>query len=330
MSPNTQEVKNYWRIGRKIIKYGGRIALAAAVLAPVADVGTGYLKWQKSAESIEILDTDNDIKHDNLWVVAPGLGVHSGKQISKSLEPALSAEGDIAYLVHSNDATNPLNLAEDIRELAKDGDYKTITFLASSMGVAEVLEMYVNIKAAGVRVTEILFDCPPTDDDDILGKGKDVIKVLEKTKYPGGLLSKLGVQVYQWTLGDDRNNKNPLSHQLWDAWRVTTDDSSPRTWTSRMRNFAAFNLANYANVIDDDVKITFLMPDNPSNDKVVNLTQSLKRIQDTFGADRVTVAKVVGARHASPNQFPDAYIQAIRYRNMPDFIRQSRMRDLLQ
>ena len=91
MNPKTQEAKNYWRIGRKLIKYGGRIALAAAVLAPVADIGTGYLKWHKSDESVGVLDTDNKAEHDNLWVVAPGLGVRSGKQIAESLEPALSA-----------------------------------------------------------------------------------------------------------------------------------------------------------------------------------------------------------------------------------------------
>lgn len=111
-----------------------------------------------------------------------------------------------------------------------------------------------------------------------------------------------------WTLGGEKRDENSLGHQLWDAWRVTNDDNSPRTFNSQLRFLSK---ADAEKLHFNGIKAIYLVPSRTADDNVVDDYSAIGAYSRAYGTTNLLVKCVESNRHASPAQNHITYNETI-------------------
>lgn len=292
----------------KLKRLIAKLTIGTVVFAGI-DVGSGYILWHDEKTEINMLnDNHNKINQDNLWIVLPGLGVDSGYGMASVLNSSLSPTGDVSYAQYSDDGVDIQKLSEEITDAQKNGNYKSISFYAHSMGGTIMINI-LNELNNKIPTQNIIFDCSPYSIYDAKNKVAPLAATIIPPTYEGGAISKVVYESIN-NAGPHRNDSLSTRQQLQDAARIALTGSSPFLFVDQLGLLGKTNPDDMKGVIPESTRVFYIRPDNTNNDDTVNDITAYNS-WNTYLEGRLISITVQGGGHANPNERPGEYAKAL-------------------
>ncbi len=283
----------------------GFIVFAATYVA--ADQGLATFNWGERKTGVKMLPEHENLGSEDLWLVAPGLGVQSSFGIASTLRTSLEIAGPVAYMDISDEGMSINALARHTNVLCKKRGVKRLKLFGNSMGILTGIQVANQLDVGNVDIA--ICDGSPYDMQDVRDETLTNFVKTFVERYPPGYVSKYIGEAINSTIRDPNTNLDTLG-QLKDAYRVTGSGVAPQVWADQLVLLGNIDTRTYQEKIKETVKSAYLLPDNPNNDKVVNVTQAHERYNETF-YDNMTLLSLDMSQHASPTEFPGQYNQAL-------------------
>lgn len=289
-------------------------ALALVIAAYDMDVSASVIANPPTSNSITNIEHSSGAgfnvqktrTSDTVTIVISGLGVQSGENIARSLDPSLGKDSDVSYLKYSSNELDVVDIKHKIINVYKDGHYKNLRVYCHSIGGIIFTNLEKELINMGINITLVMLDGSPDGADSVRGLGRIVTK-MESVVPIGGYFTEYGVQLYEWTIGSEKRPQNSLSYQMGDAWRVTNDDNSPRTWASMLAYLEHNKVEDLEQI--SNVPTYYIVPANIRDDNVVDNVKAIegyRKVNINF-----EVISVKSRRHASPTVYSYEYNQVI-------------------
>jgi pimeloyl-ACP methyl ester carboxylesterase len=259
----------------------GAITVAGALLA---DRISGELRWSNSAATIDFLNEPAGDTED-AWIFAPGLGVQNSRLIAEVLEPSLDAPAAFIGLPHKNPSF--LTIGQEGARFTEQHGVRNLNVYAHSMGGILMAGMAPYLPEH-VKIKKILLDCAPLCMDDIPAGDARLAKVIARAPYSGGVLSSAIVAAVRHKGIPGSSVMNELGGRVRNALdRIGPNGGASATWKwylrildqadpEKLQNGLAPHLAS-------DLRVGFLLPDNPPNDKTVLVEQAMGKWGNILG-----------------------------------------------
>lgn len=279
-----------------------KLAAGMASAALIIDAGSQLLFWRKN--QTEVIPGPGGSPH---WLAIPGLGKSSGQFIQQTLEGQVP--GTIDYLQLSTRGISAKKvghaLAAYYRKVYGQGERQSVmvhsmglpTFL---MGVEWCLEHDIAVPPIA---TLLAFSSPLTPDHTF---HEQFIRRVSRFPYPGGVLSKFGIEFYQ-RYYSSRFRLTVIGKAAREAFKKAYSECAPALWASQIRTLAhrdKYQAIVFKSIITPDTRIVhFGDPD----DVIVNVPTARRDFADFVhecGADLTVVempnqghANMLGVRH---------------------------------
>lgn len=303
--PNLNETRR-----PSLLKIGGLVGPAALGSVIAVDLLSQITLWRKG--STEIIPGEADPASEMRWLAMPGLGQQNGRFIAERLDDILP--GTIDYATLSERGISGRNIGQTLRDYYK-GYYPADqqarqNVLLSSAG----LPMFL----MGVEWCR-KHDIPVPAVDRIMAFGSPLnakhtfmerqVRLAARYPYPGGMLSKLSIEIYQ-RYQQEKFQLATLGHTALSALKISYRDYSPALWSSVVRTLARESSppGTFSGVITPQTTLWYF---GDRNDPIVRAPEVPRDLDENFvkpyGARLISV-DVTGDGHATIGPKTRAYI----------------------
>lgn len=288
------------RISRRSF-FAGLAGIFATYIA--LDQGLAMLNWRERQTEVKMLPEYENNDSEELWLVSPGLGVQSSKDIATALRKSLEINAPIAYLNISDEGLAIAALAEKTNMLCAKRKVKKINIFGNSMGMTTGLQIVNQLDVANLNLA--ICDGSPYDINDVRDTNLTAILKTMVEYYKPGFVSKFIGEAINSTVRDP-NKDLSLLDQLKEAYKATGSGISPKVWADQLVLLGNIETTTYQEKITDVTKSAYLLPQVPNNDKVVDVNKASSRYNETFNY-QMQLLGVDISRHASPVAFAGQY-----------------------
>lgn len=315
--PNTEN-KNSSRF-RKIVRKLGNVGVVSSLLLGTyvaADYFGARMRWDEN-ETYAVQTRGNIVDDgDAALLVLAGFGSKDGIKIANSIEPGVPKDYVIGAMKYSDVSAVDMDkgpnagkeLADQIRLFAENEDIEELSLYLHSMANELFLQALPHLN--GVRIDTVVFDCSPYDLSTVYRR--DDVETGARTFYPFGVLSKTLYEIKESTSSEYRNNSLNVFEQIQDGVRISLDGSSPFLARYNAKVLAQTNPADFKEYFKNVRRVVYLMPENPKNDRTIDVVQSADKWQNLLG-DKVEIVRIPRGGHADPMYRTNEYQSAISY-----------------
>ncbi len=268
------------------------------------DLLSQHMLWEKGSTEITSAEDDEATTDHRRWLALPGLGRQSGHFIgeqTKGLLPGVFDYANYASRGISSKAVGTALAAYYDRHYSADSNLMRQNVIVHSMGLPTFLmgvEWCIN---HGITVppveTLLAFSSPLHAKHTFM---EERIRLMTRIPYPGGALSKLGVEFYQ-RFEREKFRLSALGHSALGALKVSYRECPPALWSSQVRTIAhrnSYHPNQFADVITPETAIFHY---GDMQDRTVDIGSARSGLLDfaaSYGT-RLNVVDVPGDGHAN-------------------------------
>lgn len=282
------------------------IGMAGAALlgAGVAlDLLSQRTLWGNAATHITSADQDDEALDQRRWIALPGLGRQSGKFISEQARgfiPGIIDYANYASRGISSKAIGTALAAYYARHYGAGGNMRQ-NVLVHSMGLPTFLMGVEWCLTQGIDVpvvdTLLAFSSPLHAKHTFM---EDRVRLVKRIPYPGGAISKFGVEFFQ-RHEREKFRLSALGHSILGALRVAYRDCPPALWSSQVRTIAhtdQYNPTQFSGVITPNTRIFHFGDEADQTVNVVSAREGIADLATSLGAS-ISLIDVPGDGHAN-------------------------------
>jgi len=283
------------------LQLGGLIGPAVLGGIIAVDLVSQVTLWRKG--STEIIPGVEDPTSETRWLAMPGLGQQNGYFIAERLNDILP--GTIDYATLSERGISGRNIGQTLRGYYQAYYPSTPSASQNVLLSSAGLPMFL----MGVEWCR-QHDIPIPTIDHIMAFGSPLgaqhtfmekqVKLAARCPYPGGMLSKLSIELYQ-RYQHEKFQLAGLGRTALSALKISYRDYSPALWSSVVRTIARENSPPgiFTDVITPDTTFWYFADRNDPIVRAPDVPEDLdKRLVKPYGA-RLVVVDVTGDGHAT-------------------------------
>lgn len=282
---------------RKLLGLG--LGVAAGLC--VADRTAETLTHDERPPHLALLDNVTDTKNrDSAIICMAGFGRVNPIHIAETLVPMVGSKGRLGYLDYGNTRIDIDALLERLSPLRARG-FRRLSLYGESMGGMVAMQLAANAIVQGIEIERLFLDCTPARLADIRDVQRWGTYIVEHGLM-GPVTRLMGELVVRST---DHPTADPIDNFSQAYGKATRGIANP-LMRSEADFISRFQPDQYVQILREaGVKVIYLRPLRASDDVMVDVDASERRLQGLLGGSMRTYKAHIS--HASITYNPRAY-----------------------